>query len=33
MLESWLSPMLGWLGIGLIPFLLIVIIIILILKD
>lgn len=33
MIESWLSPLLAWLGIGLIPFLLIVIAIILILKD
>lgn len=32
MLEMWLSPLLMWLGIGLIPFLLIVIIIILILT-
>lgn len=30
MLLEWLSPILAWLGIGLIPFLLIIIIIILI---
>lgn len=33
MIETWLSPLLAWLGIGLVPFLLIVIIIVLIVKD
>lgn len=33
MLEQWLSPLLTWLGIGLVPFMLLVIIIILALKD
>lgn len=30
MLELWLTPLLSWLGIGLIPFLLLVIILLLI---
>lgn len=33
MVESWLSPILGWLGIGLVPFLLIVIVVILLVKG
>lgn len=28
MIEAWLSPLLAWLGIGLIPFLLIILIIV-----
>lgn len=28
MIESWLAPVLAWLGIGLIPFLLIILIIV-----
>lgn len=32
MLELWLSPLLSWLGIGLIPLLLIIIIIVLLLR-
>lgn len=33
MIETWLSPLLAYLGIGLIPFLLIIIILILIIKS
>ena len=33
MLAPWLSPVMSWLGIGLVPLLIIVIIVILILKD
>lgn len=33
MLETWLAPVLTYLGIGLIPFLLIVLIIVLIVKG
>jgi len=33
MIEMWLTPLLTWLGIGFIPFLLLVIIILLIIKD
>lgn len=32
MIESWLAPVLAWLGIGLIPFLLIILIIVVIWK-
>jgi hypothetical protein len=33
MLESWLSPVLTWLGIGLVPFLIIIFIIVYIIKS
>lgn len=33
MLEAWLSPLLTWLGIGLIPFLIIVLIIVIIIRG
>ena len=33
MLESWLSPLLSWLGIGLIPLLLIILIIVVALRG
>lgn len=33
MVESWLSPILAWLGIGLVPFLIIVLIIICLIKS
>lgn len=33
MLNEWLSPLLTWLGIGLVPFLIIVFIIIYIIKG
>ena len=33
MLESWLEPLLTWLGIGLTPFLLLVIAIVVLFKD
>lgn len=33
MLETWLQPLLTFLGIGLIPFLLIIILILIILKS
>lgn len=33
MLETWLAPILAWLGIGLIPLLLIILIIVVILKS
>lgn len=33
MIELWLSPLLAYLGIGLIPFLLIIIIVVLLLKS
>lgn len=33
MLENWLTPVLEWLGVGLVPLLLIIIIIIKIIKD
>lgn len=33
MLESWLAPFLSWLGIGLIPLLLIFIIIVLVFRG
>ena len=33
MLELWLTPLLTWLGIGIIPFLLIILIIITLLKS
>lgn len=33
MIELWFSPLLEWLGLGLVPFLLLVLIIILIFKD
>lgn len=32
MIEAWLTPLLAWLGIGFIPFLLIVLIIVVIWK-
>lgn len=32
MIETWLAPVLAWLGIGLIPFLLIILIIVVIWK-
>lgn len=33
MLGEWLEPVLGWLGIGLIPFLLLVLIIVIFVKG
>lgn len=33
MLGEWLTPVLAWLGIGLIPFLLLVLIVIVMLKN
>lgn len=33
MIEQWLTPLLTFLGIGLVPFLLILIIIVLVIKD
>ena len=33
MIESWLTPILAYLGIGLVPFLLIILIIVLIIKG
>lgn len=33
MLEVWLSPLLSWLGIGLIPFLILVLIIVVIIRG
>lgn len=33
MITEWLTPLLEWLGIGLIPFLLLVLIIIIVIKD
>lgn len=33
MIETWLAPILAWLGIGLIPLLLIIICIILLIKS
>lgn len=33
MITEWLAPLLEWLGIGLIPFLLLVLIIIIVIKD
>lgn len=33
MIETWLAPILSWLGIGLIPLLLIIICIILLIKS
>ena len=33
MLESWFSPALLWLGIGIVPFLLIVTLVVVVLKD
>lgn len=33
MLGTWLTPMLAWLGIGLVPFLIIVLIIVVLLKG
>lgn len=33
MLEAWLTPLLSWLGIGLTPFLILVLIIIIIVKE
>lgn len=33
MLVEWLTPLLEWLGIGLIPFLLLLIAVILLIKD
>lgn len=33
MIEAWLSPLLAWLGIGLVPFLMILIILVLLLKE
>lgn len=32
MIEAWLSPLLAWLGIGLIPLLLIILIIVILIK-
>lgn len=33
MITEWLTPLLEWLGIGFIPFLLLVLIIIIVIKD
>ena len=33
MIEAWLSPLLAWLGIGLVPFLICVVILVLLLKE
>lgn len=33
MFEAWLSPVLSWLGISLVPFLLLVLILVIVIKD
>lgn len=33
MLEEWLSPLLEWLGIGIVPFLVLVIIVVMLIKS
>lgn len=33
MLESWLAPLLSWLGVGLVPLLIIVLIIVVIIRG
>lgn len=33
MLEQWLTPLLSWLGIGLIPFLILVLILVIIIRG